>query len=227
MKKRKISPEETKARLIDAGLHLFGIKGYEATRTRELADRAKVNQAAIPYHFGGKEGLYKAVAHAVVARMTKDLSGQVVTVQAELMAGDMPRERAGRLLIGLLHAFLDRVVLAEDIADRSRFIMREYSSPGAGFEIIYDGMLERMHKLLCALVGRVVGGDPTSQPVIIRTHALFGTAVGMVLARALLQRRLGWDEYTIDNMNEIKIIVSDVVTNALRLDEFENGEEAV
>lgn len=69
MKKMRISPEETRLRLIQTGMHLFGLKGFDGTRTRELATKAGVNQASIPYHFGGKEGLYLAVAHYVVKRV--------------------------------------------------------------------------------------------------------------------------------------------------------------
>ena len=53
--------KETQRRLIEAGMLLFGLHGLEATSTRALAMEAGVNLAAIPYHFGGKKGLYLAV----------------------------------------------------------------------------------------------------------------------------------------------------------------------
>src|SRR5258708_21053856 len=52
---------DAKQRLIKAGLEIFGTFNLEGATTRQLADRAGVNQAAIPYYFGGKEGLYLAV----------------------------------------------------------------------------------------------------------------------------------------------------------------------
>ncbi|MDQ5888246.1 MAG: TetR/AcrR family transcriptional regulator, regulator of cefoperazone and chloramphenicol, partial [Pseudomonadota bacterium] len=54
--------EETRKRLIEAGIELFGRDGFDAVTTRQLAEVAGVNQAAIPYHFAGKEGVYQAVA---------------------------------------------------------------------------------------------------------------------------------------------------------------------
>jgi TetR/AcrR family transcriptional regulator, regulator of cefoperazone and chloramphenicol sensitivity len=48
--------------LIGAGIELFGRRGLEGATTRELARAAGQNIAAIPYHFGSKEGLYLAVA---------------------------------------------------------------------------------------------------------------------------------------------------------------------
>jgi TetR/AcrR family transcriptional regulator, regulator of cefoperazone and chloramphenicol sensitivity len=44
-----------------AGLQLFAQQGYKQTSTRELAEAAQVNVAAISYYFKDKAGLYRAV----------------------------------------------------------------------------------------------------------------------------------------------------------------------
>jgi AcrR family transcriptional regulator len=36
---------------------LFADHGYEETSVRAIVAKARVNQAAINYHFGGKDGL--------------------------------------------------------------------------------------------------------------------------------------------------------------------------
>ena len=61
--------EATRQRLIDTGLELFGRYGFDGVTTRQLANAAQVNQAAIPYHFGGKEGVYLAVAEQIAANV--------------------------------------------------------------------------------------------------------------------------------------------------------------
>jgi TetR/AcrR family transcriptional regulator, regulator of cefoperazone and chloramphenicol sensitivity len=53
--------EDTRARLLHTGLRLFAQHGFAQTSTRELAEAAQVNVAAISYHFGDKAGLYRAV----------------------------------------------------------------------------------------------------------------------------------------------------------------------
>ncbi|WYX25512.1 TetR/AcrR family transcriptional regulator [Achromobacter xylosoxidans] len=64
---------DTRDRLLRAGLALFSQLGLEGVRTRQLAQAAGVNQSAIPYHFGGKEGVYAAVleqtAQAIAERL--------------------------------------------------------------------------------------------------------------------------------------------------------------
>jgi AcrR family transcriptional regulator len=51
----------TRERILKAALKLFADLGYEGASIRAIVSKAKVNQAAINYHFAGKEGLYRAV----------------------------------------------------------------------------------------------------------------------------------------------------------------------
>lgn len=53
--------EATRAALIQAATAIFSKYGYDASSVRRIIERAGVNQAAINYHFGGKEGLYREV----------------------------------------------------------------------------------------------------------------------------------------------------------------------
>src|SRR5690606_17858591 len=65
----RASSEKTRDALVQAGLALFGEKGFAATSTREIAARAKANIGSIAYHFGGKEALRDACAAYIVASM--------------------------------------------------------------------------------------------------------------------------------------------------------------
>jgi AcrR family transcriptional regulator len=51
----------TRHALIEAATTIFAEKGYEGGSVRLITQTAKANQAAINYHFGGKEGLYREV----------------------------------------------------------------------------------------------------------------------------------------------------------------------
>ncbi len=50
-----------KERILDAAEELFARHGYDSASMRQLTARAKVNLAAVNYHFGGKESLYTAM----------------------------------------------------------------------------------------------------------------------------------------------------------------------
>ena len=54
-----------------AAERLFAERGYDATSIRAIVAKARVNQAAINYHFGGKEELYREVLRAAFRAMTE------------------------------------------------------------------------------------------------------------------------------------------------------------
>src|SRR3989338_4511701 len=59
------APSSTREAILKAATALFAQKGMNGTTTREIADRAGVNIAALHYHWGGKEDLLKAVYEKV------------------------------------------------------------------------------------------------------------------------------------------------------------------
>ena len=50
--------EYTRNSIMKAAVALFADRGYDGTSIRAIVSKARVNQAAINYHFKGKEGLY-------------------------------------------------------------------------------------------------------------------------------------------------------------------------
>src|SRR4051812_5712364 len=65
--------DETRRRLIQEGVRLFGARGFDGVTTRDLAAAADCNQAAILYHFGSKEEVYLAVARHVADHVRAEL----------------------------------------------------------------------------------------------------------------------------------------------------------
>ncbi len=54
-------PIDTKSRILDIAEELFGERGLDRVSIRDITDGAKVNLAAINYHFGSKDDLVAAV----------------------------------------------------------------------------------------------------------------------------------------------------------------------
>lgn len=57
----KRDPDRTKRALLNAALAEFSEKGRAGARTSSIAARAGVNKQLISHHFGGKDGLYRAL----------------------------------------------------------------------------------------------------------------------------------------------------------------------
>jgi AcrR family transcriptional regulator len=64
--------EVTRDRIMKAAERLFAERGYDGTSIRAIVARARVNQAAINYHFEGKDGLYREVLRAAFRGLTED-----------------------------------------------------------------------------------------------------------------------------------------------------------
>lgn len=54
------NPEETRREILRAATEAFAASGFAGATTRAIAARAGVNVATLHYHFGSKEGLYRA-----------------------------------------------------------------------------------------------------------------------------------------------------------------------
>ena len=59
----------TRERLFEAAVTEFSERGYSGASVRQICQRAKANLAAIKYHFGSKDGLYREVLRGAAAAL--------------------------------------------------------------------------------------------------------------------------------------------------------------
>ena len=57
----RVSAEDRRRQILERATELFARQGYQGTTTRQIAQRARVNEAIIFRHFSSKEDLYWAV----------------------------------------------------------------------------------------------------------------------------------------------------------------------
>ena len=58
--RERLTSEERRSQILDIALGLFSEKGFNGTRTREIADAAGISETLIFQHFESKEELYNA-----------------------------------------------------------------------------------------------------------------------------------------------------------------------
>jgi AcrR family transcriptional regulator len=100
-------PGSTKARLIDAGLRLFGQQGYAGVDVDTIAAEAGVTVGALYHHFSSKKNFYGLLRDDMTKRILDRMEAAAESVPAEqalkaalLAAYDgVIRIRAGKLLI--------------------------------------------------------------------------------------------------------------------------------
>jgi AcrR family transcriptional regulator len=74
--------EVTRERILKAAERLFAERGYDGTSIRAIVAKARVNQAAINYHFDGKDGLYREVLRVAFRALTEDQLAHARDVKA-------------------------------------------------------------------------------------------------------------------------------------------------
>jgi AcrR family transcriptional regulator len=62
----------TRQNIVKAATDLFAEKGFDGASVRAIVAKARVNQAAINYHFKGKDGLYLEVLKSAVEAFTRE-----------------------------------------------------------------------------------------------------------------------------------------------------------
>jgi AcrR family transcriptional regulator len=181
----KASESPTRTALIEAALHLFGRKGYDAASTREIAARAGANVAAIAYHFGGKAGLRMACVEAISAQ----LDGIVPAAAVQLP--ETPAE-AQAALEAILRAAVRFLAAAGPAQDFAVCLLREITMAGPLVDTIYGEIIAPRHRILCRLWGLATGQDPESEPVRLTVFAMMGQAIYFRIGQPMILRRMGW-----------------------------------
>jgi AcrR family transcriptional regulator len=100
MRRTKEEAERTRKQLLDAGLTVFGDKGYAAARLSDIAEEAGVTRGAVYWHFGSKKGLMFAVL--------KEMSNPYIRIAAEVLESDLPAEERIREMIRRVIYTMDR-----------------------------------------------------------------------------------------------------------------------
>jgi AcrR family transcriptional regulator len=183
---------DTRTRLLEAGLDHFGRVGFEGANIRAIAAAAGANIAAINYHFGSKRSLYLAVANHIV----EGISATVGPLAAEIIALAGHPHLSPADARNALRQFVrtaGRLLATSPKAERwARFILREQLDPTDAFDLIYDGIMGRMHRTLTALVAAVLELDPKSETARLEAFSLLGQAMIFRFARAAVLKRMEW-----------------------------------
>jgi AcrR family transcriptional regulator len=109
-----VKPRE---KILEAADSLFGEVGFDATTTREIAERSGVNKALIHYHFKSKEGL--------LASLLDQYYRQLATTVQKALGGDATPETTLReRMHHLVEAYVDFLAANLNFA---RIVQREAS----------------------------------------------------------------------------------------------------
>ena len=154
----------TREKIIKAASRAFALNGYEGASIRTIVAEADVNQAAINYHFGSKEGLYRAVLHEAVRALMSDGDG------AE-GPGTLPRNTALRRFVrGQLRPMTAR----DELSDYVRIFNWETLKPSPVFRKFMAREVAPFFAVATELARRFLPSRATDQQAVVGALWLFG-----------------------------------------------------
>jgi AcrR family transcriptional regulator len=129
--------EERRGRLLDAGLELFGTRGYAATTIEDLCAAARLNPRYFYAEVDSREGLLRAVYDrhveevresvlAAIAEAPADPRGRMAVGLRAFIEGSLADQRAARV------NYFEMVGVSGDLEGRRREVLASYADLVAG-----------------------------------------------------------------------------------------------
>src|SRR6266571_1595189 len=150
-------PSDTRSRILDVAEELFGEQGPDRVSIRDITKTARVNLAAINYHFGSKEELIAAVFERRVVPVN----------EARLASLDRVEKAAGKKipkLEAILEAFIRPALQSALNASKggtafSRLFGRCLSEPSPEVEAMlkkqFEPLVQRLEAVLVKALPRL------------------------------------------------------------------------
>jgi TetR/AcrR family transcriptional regulator, regulator of cefoperazone and chloramphenicol sensitivity len=168
--------ERARTRLLSEASRIFSEKGYAKASTREICEAARLNPAAIHYHFGDKEGLYRAVLSAPIEGMAAQLAGF-----------DDPALTLTQSLDHLLRGFVGDDGLAMAGADEGvRLFLREMIEPTPVFAATAAQHIRPLHEAMAGLLARHIGLAQADEDVHRLVFGLIAMAHDYCMSREFM-----------------------------------------
>lgn len=186
---------DARGRLLEAALKVFAVYGFEGASTRMLVKEAGVNISAIPYYFGGKEGLYEAVIRHIISMALEDRGEKAVALRAALDSGTLTQDHARVLLHDFISGFGDFLLGERASLYMAQIIVREQMRPSPVFDILYEEMMRPVHETFTRLVAFLIDCPAQSEEAVLCAHAIFGQLLVFKTHKEFALRRTGWKAY--------------------------------
>jgi AcrR family transcriptional regulator len=200
--------DETRTRIIEAAVDLFGEFGFDGASTRDIAARAGVNAPALQYYFENKEGVYHACIEAMTDLAWKTF-GPAVEYAQKVLSENGDTEALIGAFLRIQEAVADGAFAKVNKPGRRLFFAREQAGyePESATRIISTRIREPLNNASAALVARI-SGRPADDPItIIRTFSLHGQLIVFHVANRATMSLLGWKSIDAEKADLLKSTV--------------------
>ena len=158
----------TRSRLIEAAGVIFSEMGFDRATGRQICDLARVNYAAVNYHFGGKAQLYVEVLREAHRRLI-----DIKAIAAAAQDTGPVEDRLESVLAKLLHTMLD---LSPE-GWPTKVFLREMAAPTTAVKELVELQIRPTAQLFRTLVGQVMDLPIDHLAVVRGALSVFGQLI--------------------------------------------------
>lgn len=200
---------ETRARLIESGLKLFGERGFEGASTRDIASEAGLNAPALQYYFDNKEGLYRACVEHIIARVWEQLEAPIRHGEALLHERDSGDAQLIDAYLGLLGGFVTFIHETPCNAAWRLFMAREQAGLGMldSLQVMNERLYRHIGAVTTGIVGRLTGLPADDEGTLIRTFAINSQGMVFRVMRRQVLSVMGWNDIDRERMERIRQVL--------------------
>ena len=197
-RKPRSDGEQSRLRLLDAAKRLFGEQGFSKTSTREIAQAANANVAAISYYFGDKAGLYQACFASICP-----------PAESNIAQFNPPHFTLRESLQGYYGQMIAPLLAGEDAEVLIKLFYREMLEPTGLWQSEIDNNIKPEHQALVGVLCRHLGLARPSDDVHRLAYAIVGMGIQILIGRDVVNQITPhmlaspaaiaqWGEYLVD-----------------------------
>ncbi len=175
----------TEEHLLEAAGEIFAEQGYRAATIRQICEKAGVNIAAVNYHFGDKDGLYRAVLRFVHQQAKK------YPPKLGLSGRNTPEQRLGAYIRSLLYRIFDEGRPGWHM----KLMMREMTEPTRAFDVLVKEGARPLHLELASIVREFLGPKASDEVVRLCTLSILGQGLYYRRAQPVINRLYPQQKY--------------------------------
>ncbi|MGH8778501.1 CerR family C-terminal domain-containing protein [Paraburkholderia sp.] len=220
--------DETRRRIIDAAVDLFGESGFEGASTRDIAARAGVNAPALQYYFENKEGVYRACVE-MLADEAWQTFGPAIEHGHDVLRAGADKDVLIEAFLRIQSTMADKMLTNAKTPGRRLFFAREQAGyePESATQILMCRIRVPLNDVSSALIARITG-RPIDDPVmLIRMFSLHGQLLIFHVAHRSTLTLLGWDSFDAEKVELLKATTRDQTRTLLEAwsrETVESGE---
>jgi AcrR family transcriptional regulator len=210
--------DETRGRIIEAAIELFGERGFAGASTRDIAARAGVNAPALQYYFENKEGVLRACIEAIGDHASESF-GPAIDHARAMLAEDADVDTLIDAFLAIMQVISSKMFDTPKTVHQRMFFAREQAGlePAFASEMLMERVRRPVNAICADLVGRISGTDPKQPLTQLRAFSLLGQLTVFHMAPRSALALLGWETFTGENGELLKSTVYSQTRQLLRM----------